>query len=181
MDVKFAWIPIWHHMEHVSWLFGLFQKPPLGGRSNRKPGDHGILNAHNHWFILFYHMWGPAWIEIRWNNTWLRSRSRMTSHYTWEYVTTLHDFGGALEQPLDAFFWALTISRSRLLARVWSDPKITWFFGHWSFLWSLDLTPYLCSFVSMFTTHHICIVLRHNIRYISRQKCPKFMHKFKYT
>jgi hypothetical protein len=32
--------------------------------------------------------------------------------------TKLHDFGGVLGRPLDAFFWALTISWSRLLARV---------------------------------------------------------------
>jgi hypothetical protein len=34
--------------EHVSWSLGLFsQKPPLGGRSNTKPGDHGTPNVHN--------------------------------------------------------------------------------------------------------------------------------------
>ena len=27
-------------------------------------------------------MWGPAWIEIRWNSNWLRARSHMTSHCT---------------------------------------------------------------------------------------------------
>ena len=31
-------------------------------------------------------------------------------------MTTLHDFGGVLGRPLDTFFWALTISWSRLLA-----------------------------------------------------------------
>ena len=31
---------------------------------------------------------------------------------------TLHDVGGVLGQPLDTLFWALTISWSRLLARV---------------------------------------------------------------
>ena len=73
-----------------------FQKPPLGGRPNTKPGDHGTPNAHNRWFILFYHVWGPAWIEIHWNSIWLRVRSHMTSHYTWGSVTTLHDFGWCL-------------------------------------------------------------------------------------
>ena len=102
-----------------------FQKPPLGGRPNTKPGDHGTPNAHNRWFILFYHVWGPAWIEIHWNSIWLRARSHMTSHYTWGSVTTLHDFGGVLGQPLDTFFWALTISWSQLLAHVWSDPLFT--------------------------------------------------------
>ena len=33
-------------------------------------------------------------------------------------MTTLHDVGGVLGRPLDAFFWALAISWSRLLARV---------------------------------------------------------------
>ena len=27
---------------------------PLGGRPNTNLGDHGTLNARNHWFILFY-------------------------------------------------------------------------------------------------------------------------------
>jgi hypothetical protein len=60
-----------------------FQKPPLGGRPHTKPGDHSSPNAHNHWFVLFYHVWGSAWIKIHWNSMWLRARSHMTSHYTW--------------------------------------------------------------------------------------------------
>ena len=47
----------------------------------------------------------------------------MASHYTWDFVTTLRDFGGVLGWPLDISFWALTISWSWLLARVWSGPK----------------------------------------------------------
>ena len=38
----------------VTWT--IFKKPPLGGRPNTKPGDHGTLNAHNPWFILVYHV-----------------------------------------------------------------------------------------------------------------------------
>ena len=109
------WIVFHGHLDY-------FQKPPLGGRPNTKPGDHGTPNAHNRWFILFYHVWGPAWIEIHWNSIWLRAWSHMTSHYTWGSVTTLHDFGGVSGRPLDTFFWALTISWSRLLARGWSGP-----------------------------------------------------------
>jgi hypothetical protein len=100
-----------------------FQKSPLGGRPSTKPGDHGTPNAHICWFILFYHVWGPAWIKIHWKSIWLEARSHMTSYYTWRSVTTLHDVGGMLGRPLDTFFWALTISWSRLLARVWSDPQ----------------------------------------------------------
>ena len=104
----------------VIWI--IFKKAPLGGRPNTKLGDHGTPNAHNRWFILFHHVWGPAWIEIHRNSIWLRDWSHMASHYTWGSVTTLHDFGGVLGRPLDTFFWALTISWSRLLARVWSGP-----------------------------------------------------------
>ena len=74
------------------------------------------------WFY-FYHVWGPAWIEIQWNSIWLRVWSHMTtSHYTSGPMTTLHDFGGVLGWPLDTFFWALPTSWSWLLARVWSGP-----------------------------------------------------------
>jgi hypothetical protein len=117
-----------------------FQDPPLGGRPNTKLGDHGTLNATNCGFILFYHMWGLAWIEIHWNSIWLRTRSHGTSHYTWGSMTTLHDLGGVLGRPLDAFFW------SRLLARVWSGPKhpfrivheftMTYSQAHWNSQWS---------------------------------------------
>ena len=55
-----------------------FPKPPLGGRPNTKPGAHGTQNAHNHWFILFYHVWRPSWIEAHWNSIWLRARDHTT-------------------------------------------------------------------------------------------------------
>ena len=107
----------------VTWT--VFKTPPLGGRSNIKPlGDRGTPNAHKQWWIVFCHVWGPAWIEIRWNSMSLRAQSHMTSHYTWGSVTTLLDFGGVLGWHVDTFFWALTILRSQLLARVWSGPKI---------------------------------------------------------
>jgi hypothetical protein len=125
MDVKSTWIPTWHRMDHVSWSLGLFSKNHFleGGRPNRRPGDHGTPNTHNRWFIPFSHVWGPTWIDAHWNSIWLRARSHMTSHYTRGCVTTLHDdFGGVLGRPLDTFFWALTISWSRLLAHVWNDP-----------------------------------------------------------
>jgi hypothetical protein len=48
----------------------------------------------------------------------------MTSHYTRESVTTLYDCGGVSGQPLDTSFQALTISWSRILARVRSGPNI---------------------------------------------------------
>ena len=126
--VNARWMYSLHGFLHdIEWIMlrcylDYFQKLPLEGRSNIKPGDHGIPNAHNHWFILFYHVWGPAWIDNHWNNIWLRARSHMASHYTGGSMTTLYVFGGVLGRPLDTFFWALTIAWSRLLARVWSGP-----------------------------------------------------------
>ena len=111
------WIVFHGHLDY-------FQKSPLGGRSNTKLRDHGTPNAHNRWFILFYHVWGPAWIEIHWKSIWLRAQSHMVSHYSWGSMTILHDFGGVLGWPLDIFFWALTVSWSWLLACVWSGPYV---------------------------------------------------------
>ena len=84
MDVKSTWIPTWHQMDHFHGHFDYFQKSPLGGSPNTKPVDHGTPNAHDRWFIVFYHVWGPAWIEIHWNNIWLRAQSHMTFHITLE-------------------------------------------------------------------------------------------------
>ena len=105
------WIMFHGHLDYS-------QKPPLGGRSKTKPGDHGNPNAHNCWFTLFYHVWRPAWIEIHWN-----SLGHIWLHTTLESsVTSLHDFESVLGWPLITFFWALTVSWSQLLARVWCDP-----------------------------------------------------------
>ena len=105
-------------------LLDYFQKPPLGGRPNTKPRDHDTLNAHNRWFILFYHVWEPVWIEsikttFGWGpgHIWLHTTLEhpwphyMTSEVCWDDVWTL-PFG--LSQT----------SQSRLLAHVWSGPKL---------------------------------------------------------
>jgi hypothetical protein len=125
MDVKSTWIHTWHQMDHVSWSLGLFSKLPLGGRPNKKPGDH-IWHSErsNRWFILFNIREDPheyTFIEITLNwepgHIWL--------HTTLEGLRPhcLNNFGGVLGRPLDTIFWALTISWSWLLARVWSGPS----------------------------------------------------------
>ena len=110
------WIMFHGHLDY-------FKKPPLGGRSNTKLGYHGTPNIHNRWFILIYHVQGPAWVEIHWNNNWLRAQSHLTSHYTWGSVTTLHDFVGVLGWPLDTLFWALTIFMVTALGSCMMWPK----------------------------------------------------------
>ena len=88
MDVKSTWFPTWHQWNMFHGHLDCFQKQPLGGTLNTKPRNQGTQNAYNHWVILFHHMWEPAWIDMYWNNVLLRARSHMTSHYTWESVTT---------------------------------------------------------------------------------------------
>ena len=107
----------------VTWT--IFKNCIPGSRPNTKLGDHGTMNAHNHLSILFfYHVLGPKWRELQWNSIWLRTWSHMALHYTWGFVTTLHDFGGVLGRPLNTSFWALIISWSRFLGRVWSGPHL---------------------------------------------------------
>ena len=60
-----------------------FQKPPLGGKPNTKPRDHGIPNAHNRWFILFYRVWGSTWVWVHWNSSCLRT-GHISLHTTLE-------------------------------------------------------------------------------------------------
>jgi hypothetical protein len=67
MDVKSTWIRTWRQMEitlhgHLDY----FQKPPLGGRPNTKPGDHSTPKAPNCGFILFQHVWGPRMVRNSW-------------------------------------------------------------------------------------------------------------------
>ena len=98
------WIMFHGHLDYS-------QTPPLGCRLNTKPlGDHGTPNASKRWLILFYHVRGPAWIEIRWISIRLRSRSHTASHYTWESVTTLHYM--ILEVPWDGGLWTLSFGLS---------------------------------------------------------------------
>ena len=140
MDVKSRWTPTWHRMGFLCFMvtWTIFKYQLFGGRLNTKLGDLDNLNVCIRWFILFYHVWGPAW-----NSFWLRARSGMTSHYTWGSVTARHDFGGVLGWLVDIYFWVLTISWSRLLAHVWSRPKGRFTprtmesdHGRWPFAWS---------------------------------------------
>ena len=116
------WITVHAHLDY-------FQKPSLEGRSNTDPGDHGTLNARNWWFVLFYHVWGPAWIDVHWNSIWLRVRDHTT---WWFWRCTCWD------GLLDTFFWALTFLWKWLLAHLWSGPKFR-----------ATLRPYLGIFIGL--------------------------------
>ena len=52
-------------MDHVSWSLGLFLKNHvLEVGLTQNVGDHNTPNAHNHWFILIYHVRGCALIFV---------------------------------------------------------------------------------------------------------------------
>ena len=153
----------------VTWIIFKNRLLEVGLTQNQE--THGTLNAHYCCFILFYHVWGPAWIEIHWNGIWLRAWSHMTSHYTWGSVTTLHDFGGVLGRPLDTFFWALTNSWSWLLARVWSGPNTkrenVWMIEYcWEFKYKLLISLggifLLTTRIHMLVQVHLQVVLPHH-------------------
>jgi hypothetical protein len=107
MDVKSTWIP--NMVSNGACFMDYFQKPSLGGRPNTKPRDHGTPNTHNCWFILLYHAWGSAWIEIHWNSVWLRAWSHTTSHYTWGSVRNITWFW----RCVGTAFWTLSFGLSQ--------------------------------------------------------------------
>ena len=73
--------------------------------------------------ICFYHAYGPSWIEVHWDSIWLWTRSHMTSHYTWGFVTTLRVSGGVLGWPLDTFFGLSQFHGHGSRSRMWSGPN----------------------------------------------------------
>jgi hypothetical protein len=85
-----------------------FQKPPLGGRPNTKPlGDHGTSNAHNRWFILFYHVQGP--VKDPHEHTFIVIVFNGWEPITYDFTLLLrvrdHTIWGVLGQPSDTYFW----------------------------------------------------------------------------
>jgi hypothetical protein len=74
-----------------------------------------------------------------------------TLHF-WGSVTTLHDFGGVVGWPLDTFFWALTISWSRLLKWVWSGLKLVLV---WLGCWLDRVCNLPIGGCHVATTHHV--------------------------
>ena len=107
MDVKSTC----RRMDHVSWVTWTMFKNHLlevGLTQNRETVALRMLT--NCWFILSYHVWRPACLEIHWNSIWLRAQSHMTLKYTRGGVTTLHDF---LEVSWDSL-WTLSFGLPQL-------------------------------------------------------------------
>ena len=106
-------------MEHVSWSLGLFSKNHLlevGLTQNWRPWHSNI--SHYYVLIMFE---DPAWIEIPWNMI----EDLVTYDFTLHLRACDHTpwFWKCLETTFGHFFWALIVSWSRVLTRVWSGPK----------------------------------------------------------
>ena len=110
MNVKSRWILTWHRMDYVSRSLGYFQQL----------GAHGMLTTVD--LLCSRSHVRTRLNKNHWNSIWLSAQSHMISLYTWGFVTILHNSEGVLD---GTFFWALTISWSRLLACVWSGPRTT--------------------------------------------------------
>ena len=143
-----------------------FPKPPLRLTQNRETMALRTLKT-----VGFSYFSGPAWIEIHWNSIWLRARDIWLSHYTCGSVTTLHEFGGELGRPLDTFFWALTISWSRLLAHMWNDPK----YHKWCSI--MQLFRFGCYNINQCNACHSDIVVRWNYSQDGFEKNLEDLHQ----
>jgi hypothetical protein len=106
----------------VTWIIFKNQCLEVGQTQNRETMALRTLTTVDLFYFIMCEE--PTQIEIYWNSNCLRARSHMASHYTSRPVTTLHGFGSALGRLVDNFLWALTISWSRILSRVWHGRMI---------------------------------------------------------
>ena len=122
----------------VIWTY--FSKPPLGGRPNTKPRDYDTPNAHNRWFILFYHVWGldHIWLHTTLEDPW--------PHYTilevcWDGLWTL-SFGLSQFHGQDSWFvWEVALrhihlqrnnpSHRLVLPNEWGVPIVRYKVAGW--------------------------------------------------
>jgi hypothetical protein len=74
--------------------------------------------------VYFFNVWGPCMDRNSLKKHLVEGPIHISSYYTQRPVTTLHDFGSGLKTTFGHFFWALTISWSHLLVRVWSGLSV---------------------------------------------------------
>ena len=102
----------------VTWV--IFKKPPLGGRPNTKLETMALQHLT---LLCSNHVWGP-----RMNRNSLKYqliKDLVTYDFTLHLRACDHTpwFWKCLETTFGHFFWALIVSWSRVLTRVWSGPK----------------------------------------------------------
>ena len=107
MDGKSTWIPTLHWMDHVfmvmvTWIVFKNHLLEVGLTQNcwRSMALRTLTTVD---LFGFNHVWGPTWIEVRWNSIWLKVWSHVTSHYIRVPVTTLRDVGSGFEMVFGHF------------------------------------------------------------------------------
>ena len=104
MDVKSTWNPS-SMASNVSWSLGLFFRSRLLEVGLTQNWETMALRNLTTVDLLYFVMCeDPTCRESHWNNSWLRTWSHLTSHYTWQPMITLCDFGSVLGWPLDTSF-----------------------------------------------------------------------------
>ena len=86
----------------VTWIISKNHLLEIGLTQNRETMALQSLTTIEFLHFIVYE--DPLWIEIHWNDIWLRAQSHMASHYSWGPVTTLRDFGSILGRPLCTSF-----------------------------------------------------------------------------
>jgi hypothetical protein len=104
----------------ITWTISKNHLLEVGLTQNRKTMALQTLTTVK--LFDFYHVWGPAWLEIYWNSIWLRVQSydftlhlRVHDHNTW--------FWRCLGTAFGHFLLGSQKFRSRFMVRVWSGPK----------------------------------------------------------
>ena len=104
----------------VPWILFKIHLLEVGLTQNRETmGLQTLTTVDLFYFII---LWGHAWIRIHWNSIWLRARNiwlHTTLEDPWPHYMILRV---CWDDLWTLFFWALTISSSRLLARVRIGP-----------------------------------------------------------
>ena len=149
-----------------------FQKPHLfKGRPNAKLGDHGTLKAHNSWFSIFYHVWGPCMNRNSMKQHLIEGlgtydftlHSRARDHMTWFWKCLGTAFGQFLlgsrnsmvTDLVSCVTWPYDSSQFRHLhthsSKLWVPflPLLSCLFVHWGCtasycLWKCTIMIRLC-------------------------------------
>ena len=122
----------------------------------------------NHWFILFYHVWGPVWTKIHWRTFDWRS-GHIWLHTTFEGMLSYYML---LEVSWDGL-WKLYFGLSQFHVHgswlVWSDPKLHgWIYwsNHKTTIWHKLTLWWVVMIIQI--QNNVCINdnILHNIPYI---------------
>ena len=77
-----------------------FQKPLLEIGLTQNSETMALSYLTNVYLLYFVMCEDPTQMEIHWISIWSRTRSHITSQYTWRLLIRIHDFRSVLGRPL---------------------------------------------------------------------------------